>query len=362
LSTITGGSNVIDKATNALLNNRPTNDAVVKHWQEKASDRQTIVFCSTVDHARDVSAAFEAEGIATECIHGDMSSAERQAALSRYESQQSQVVVNVAVLTEGYDYPPTSCVVLLRLSSHKSTFLQMVGRGLRTVNPDEYPGITKTDCIVLDFGTSTGSYGRLEEEVNLDGEGSGRAGDAPTKDCTSCGAMMPASSQTCLICGHAFERIDHIKVAALTDFVMTEVDLLNQSVFQWCDVFADDESLMATGFTAWAGLFYLNQHWYAIGGLKKVKAKLLASGDKLVCLAAADDWLNEHETEKAAMKSKRWLNQVATAQQLQFLPTRFRYDHSLTRYRASCLLAFTFNKRDIHNTIFKAASKSLRAA
>jgi superfamily II DNA or RNA helicase len=65
------------------------------------------------------------------------------------------VVVNVAVLTEGYDFTPTSCVVLLRPSSHKSTLTQMIGRGLRTVDPEEHPGVIKTDCVVLDFGTAT---------------------------------------------------------------------------------------------------------------------------------------------------------------------------------------------------------------
>ena len=42
----------------------------------------------------------------------------------------------------------------LRPSSYKSTMIQMVGRGLRTVDPEEHPGMVKTDCIVLDFGTS----------------------------------------------------------------------------------------------------------------------------------------------------------------------------------------------------------------
>ena len=55
------------------------------------------------------------------------------ATLAAYAAGEIQVVVNVAVLTEGWDHPPTSCVVLLRPVSYKSTMIQMVGRGLRTV-------------------------------------------------------------------------------------------------------------------------------------------------------------------------------------------------------------------------------------
>ena len=62
-----------------------------------------------------------------------------------------QVLVNVAVLTEGYDSQPMSCVVLLRPCSQKSAMLQMIGRGLRVVDPTLYPGVVKKDCIVLDF-------------------------------------------------------------------------------------------------------------------------------------------------------------------------------------------------------------------
>jgi len=47
--------------------------------------------------------------------------------------------------------------------------IQMIGRGLRTVDPEEYPGIVKTDCIVLDFGTSSLTHGTLEQDVDLDG-------------------------------------------------------------------------------------------------------------------------------------------------------------------------------------------------
>ena len=98
-----------------------------------------------------------------------MPPAERQATLASYETGDVTVLVNVAVLTEGYDYTPTGCVVLLRPSSYKSTFIQMVGRGLRTVDPEEFPGVIKTECIVLDFGTASLMHGSIEQEINLDG-------------------------------------------------------------------------------------------------------------------------------------------------------------------------------------------------
>ncbi|MFN5589739.1 MAG: DEAD/DEAH box helicase, partial [Holosporales bacterium] len=105
------------KAVEAVMNKSPVTDAVIRHWREKAGDRKTVVFCSTLKHAADVTTAFQAAGITAVLVHGELSTADRKAALACFENGQAQVVVNVAVLTEGWDYPPTSCVVLLRPSS-----------------------------------------------------------------------------------------------------------------------------------------------------------------------------------------------------------------------------------------------------
>ena len=264
----------------AILNKTPITDAVIRHWREKAGDRKTIVFCSTVAHAECVRQAFQDAGVSAEIVHGELSDTERKARLAEYESGAAQVVVNVAVLTEGYDFTPTSCVVLLRPSSHKSTLTQMIGRGLRTIDPSEHPGVIKTDCVVLDFGTATLMHGSLEQDVNLDGHQ--HHGEAPTKDCPSCEATVPLGCRECPLCGFVWENETTEEGDALADFVMTEIDLLKRSNFRWCDLFGCDDALMATGFNAWGGVFFLNGRWHAVGGGKDLHPRLLAVGDRTV--------------------------------------------------------------------------------
>lgn len=337
----------------SIMNKTPVTDAVIRHWREKAFGRKTIVFCSTVVHADSVCRAFNEAGIATVLIHGELSEAERRTRLASFESGGAQVVVNVAVLTEGYDYTPTSCIVLLRPSSHKSTLMQMIGRGLRTVDPAEHPGVIKSDCIVLDFGTATLMHGHLEQEADLDGRGHA-PGEAPAKDCPECQATVPAATRECPLCGFEWTRDDTGNGEVLTDFVMTEVDLLARSNFLWCDLFGDDCALVATGFSAWGGVFYLGGRWHAVGGAKQTPPRLLGIGERTVCLAQANDWLNEHETADSAHKSKRWLNEPPTPAQLKYLPAQHRNDYGLTRYQASALLAFHFSKPQIQRLVFAA--------
>jgi len=347
------------KEVDRIMNKAPVNDAVVHHWKEKASDHKTVVFCSTVDHAKNVTESFRKADINAVLIHGGLSEKERKEALAHYEQGDAQVVVNVAVLTEGWDHQPTSCVVLLRPSSYKSTLIQMVGRGLRTVDPNEFPGVLKADCIVLDFGTSTLMHGSLEQDANLDGNEF--VGDAPTKDCPSCQAEVPLAIRECPLCGHVWEpdetESEEEESGALSDFIMSEVDLLKRSSFRWVDLFSDDAALVANGFNAWGGIFFLNGRWHAVGGVRGQAARLLSIGERTVCLAASDDWLNENETDESAHKTRSWLNQPPTEKQLQYLPVEFRHDHGLTRYRASALLTFRFNKSAIRNLVFGASEQ-----
>ena len=348
-----------------IMDRAPVTDEVIRHWREKAGDRQTVVFCSTVAHADHVTEAFRAAGITAALIHGDLAAETRKAILADYAAGKTRVIVNVAVLTEGWDHPPTACVVLLRPSSYKSTMIQMVGRGLRTIDPEEHPGVIKTDCVVLDFGTSSLIHGTLEQDVDLDGKiGSG---DAPTKVCPACAADIPLACFECPLCGEVLgdnedAEADATGHAELSGFIMTEIDLLKRSSFAWIDLFGADDALMANGFNAWGGIFFLEGRWHAVGGAKGQSPRLLGIGERTVCLAQADDWLNEVETDESAFKTRGWLNQAATEKQLQYLPPACRQDYGLTRYHASALMTFTFNKRAIRHLVMAAAPEQQRAA
>ena len=342
----------------AIMNTAPITEAVIKHWREKASDRQTVIFCSTVDHARNVRDAFAAAGIDAGMVWGEMPESERRSVLAAYRRGTIQIMVNIAVLTEGWDHPPTSCVVLLRPSSYKSTMIQMVGRGLRVIDPAEFPGVVKTDCLILDFGISSLIHGTLEQDVDLDGHEAD--GVAPTKTCPECEAEVPLAVRECPICGYEFPGREG--AMPIGDFVMSEVDLLKRSSFRWADLFGDDAALIANGFNAWGGIFFLDGRWYAVGGAKQRQPRLLGVGERAVCLAAADDWLNQNESDESAHKSQAWLDQPATEKQLKYLPPECCHNYDLNRYQASTLLSFRFNKQAIRRLVMGAAGDQRRAA
>ena len=330
-----------------IMDRTPVTDEILRHWREKAGDRRTVVFCSTIKHAQHVQEAFAAHGVQARLVTGDTPDSERADIFASLDRGDTQVLVNVAVATEGWDCPPVSCVVLLRPCSYKSTMIQMIGRGLRKVDPEIYPGVVKTDCVVLDFGASALTHGALEQEINLDDRKKGPPQDALEKKCPECGTLVPIQVVECPMCGHKFGPPPK---PPLEDFEMTEVDLLRRSSFKWCDVDRDGSTLVANGFSAWGAVYSMNGLHCAIGGLKDRTTKLLSVGDRISCLASADDWLNLNETEEAAHKSRRWLRLPPTDKQLQYLPEAYEC-RPQTRYSAACILSLVFNASRIKRVL-----------
>lgn len=116
-----------------------------------ARGRKTLVFTPTVDLARKVADAFLHQGVAAGMVSGETPLADRRDTLRRFSTGELTVLANCAVLTEGYDEPGVSCVVIARPTRSRALYTQMVGRGTRR-HPD------KAECLVLDVVGATAEH------------------------------------------------------------------------------------------------------------------------------------------------------------------------------------------------------------
>jgi hypothetical protein len=173
-----------------------------------------------------------------------------------------------------------------------------------------------------------------------------------------CGAEVPVQSKICPLCGFTFDRIDKVDEQGLTEINLTELDILNASPFRWVDLFGTDTCLIASGFSAWGGVFSPDhgETWVALGKLKDEKTvHCLAMTGRMQAMSAADDFLRNYETDGSAKKSKRWLDDPATDKQIEVLG-KFGYDVAhrppwFTKYVAACHANFNFNKRLIERAL-----------
>lgn len=132
---------------------------IVEHWHKYANDRQTIVFCVLVAHSQHMTDAFRASGVKTEHLDGDTPKERRKEILRDLENGNIQVVCNVGVLTEGYDNPIVSCIVLARPTKSKGLFIQMAGRGMR-------PAHGKENLLLLDHAGAIYDHGLIDQDID----------------------------------------------------------------------------------------------------------------------------------------------------------------------------------------------------
>ena len=116
---------------------------VLTAYRQHAEGRKTVVFVPTVALAHRMASVFRAAGIPAEALDGNTEHERRRGILERLRSGETRVVINVAVLSEGWDEPSVDCIVVATPTRSQVKYTQAVGRALRT-----FPG--KEDCLIID--------------------------------------------------------------------------------------------------------------------------------------------------------------------------------------------------------------------
>ncbi|MBA2391420.1 MAG: DEAD/DEAH box helicase [Ktedonobacteraceae bacterium] len=130
------------------------NGRIVKGYLKHCNGRQGLCFAVTVAHAEHLADAFKRAGIPAASVCGETPQEERKRILADYDTGELLILCNVGVLTEGYDHPKTSCILMGRPTQSRALYVQSIGRGTRLA-----PG--KIDCIILDITDNTLKH-RLE--------------------------------------------------------------------------------------------------------------------------------------------------------------------------------------------------------
>lgn len=180
-------------------------DAYLKH----AQGRKTICFSPSIVAAEIHLDEFKQAGIRARLVHSKLPVAERIQSLDDFRSGRVDVLLNVYVLTEGFDVPATDCVILARGCGTAGTYLQMVGRGLR-------PAPGKQDCLLVDLHGVSHVHGKPDDDrqYSLDGRGIRSANELVVdgqSSCRVCGAPI-VSGEACPECGAEPKQITPPKV------------------------------------------------------------------------------------------------------------------------------------------------------
>ena len=138
------GTHFITAQIEALLKDQKRiTPLIIKNIIDMSEDRKGVmIFTSSVNHAKEILESLPVGKSAL--VVGDTESAERIEIIDAFKRQELKYLVNVSVLTTGFDAPHVDVIAILRPTESVSLYQQIIGRGLRLS-----PG--KTDCLILDY-------------------------------------------------------------------------------------------------------------------------------------------------------------------------------------------------------------------
>ncbi len=130
------------------VNNPVRNATIVASYLELCKERKTIIFAAGVQHAKDLALSFKKANVDSQVILGETSSEDRRTILQNFKNGTVPVLINVGVLTEGFDEPSVQAIILARPTKSNLLYTQIVGRGTRIDD-------NKDNCIIVDISDTT---------------------------------------------------------------------------------------------------------------------------------------------------------------------------------------------------------------
>jgi DNA repair protein RadD len=140
---LNGTSFVMSQIEALLKDQKRITPLIIRNIVEMAEDRQAVmIFTSTVNHAKEILQSLPPDISAL--VVGDTEDHERDQIIESFKARKLKFLVNVSVLTTGFDAPHVDVIAILRPTESASLYQQIIGRGLRLS-----PG--KQDCLILDY-------------------------------------------------------------------------------------------------------------------------------------------------------------------------------------------------------------------
>lgn len=113
--------------------------------------KNLLIFCSLISEAVEVQKGIPGSYVLT----GETDKKERESILARFKAGVIQCVINVGVLTTGFDYPELEAVLIARSTMSLGLYYQIIGRAMRP-----HPG--KVSAWIVDLGNNIKFFGKIE--------------------------------------------------------------------------------------------------------------------------------------------------------------------------------------------------------
>lgn len=146
------GAEYTDDSIQKAYTNQNIGDKIAKKVMELTDRKAILVAVPTIAEAKMLAGRLPLAAV----LYSDMPHKERERIITEFKSGLIRVVVQVNILTVGFDYPKLDCIITGRPTASLSWWYQFVGRVTR-IDPD------KTNGLVVDFVGSVPKFGKVED-------------------------------------------------------------------------------------------------------------------------------------------------------------------------------------------------------
>lgn len=167
---------------------RKTADIVWDIVEHSKTRQGVMIFAATVQHAQEVCASLPPGWYAL--VTGSTKQSERDAIIRDFKVRKIKYLVNVSVLTTGFDAPHVDVIAVLRATESPGLLQQIIGRGLRLSEG-------KQDCLVLDYADNIDRHGLRDDLFKPDVRVSYESGEGGTleAECPECSYINEFSAR-----------------------------------------------------------------------------------------------------------------------------------------------------------------------
>lgn len=160
------GSNYSEESIKEVVKVNSVNNRMYRHIKDLQAEgkKSILVFIDSVENA-DIMAKNIPNCFA---VSSETPKKLRNKIVEGFKSGEIQVVVNVNILTTGFDHPALDTILIGRPSNSLSVIYQIIGRGTR-IHPD------KKYCTIHDYCNNIRRFGKMENLIVEDVPGHGLA-------------------------------------------------------------------------------------------------------------------------------------------------------------------------------------------
>ena len=172
---------------------------IIRNWKDKANGRKTIVYCHSIEFSKKVAQWFNDAGIPAKHADSKTPAKERDEIMDKFREGKIKVLCNVDLVSEGFNVPDCSCVIMLRPTQSLVLYIQQSMRSMRYVEG-------KT-AVIIDQVENYKNFGLpdADRQWSLNDrkkrKKSSKSVGPAIRTCDECFAVIPAQCIKCPICG-----------------------------------------------------------------------------------------------------------------------------------------------------------------